>query len=246
MHKQLEQYISKHKNVRFSAEDLALVIGDIMYSLAINSFLAIEEDSDRKMKTLLKFTEAAIFTGSGEFIDLVNDMKPIQSVTREEIDRAYDLKTAIYTFSYPLSGGAILAGVPKEEEQKLEKLGLLLGRAFQLKDDSMGMLSENEEFKKTPHEDLRNMKRTVLLWYAFNNSDTQKQDLIQTFLSNNSHNDNDYNQVRSIIIASGAIEFAENEIDLLLKQAATIIKTLEMKPEYRKALEEYTADILAS
>ena len=109
MHALLNRQFSKNKKLKFSGEDLTLVIGDVMYALALDAFLAIREDPGRKEKALKKLISAALYTGSGEFIELLLSAKPMEKVTQNDIYKVYDYKTANYTFASPLTMGAILA-----------------------------------------------------------------------------------------------------------------------------------------
>ena len=58
MHKMLDNHLAKFKNIKFSGQDLGIVVGDVMYAIAINAFLAINEDFTRKQRALKRFIEA--------------------------------------------------------------------------------------------------------------------------------------------------------------------------------------------
>jgi geranylgeranyl pyrophosphate synthase len=101
MHKMLNNYLARFKKLKFNGQDLAIVIGDVMYATAIHAFLSIREDMGNKERALKKFIEAAVYTGSGEFIELLCGTKAIERVTKEDVYKIYDYKTAYYTFSWP-------------------------------------------------------------------------------------------------------------------------------------------------
>ena len=124
MHAMLNHHLRSHTKVKFSGQDLAIAAGDVMYAMAIHSFLAIKENMERKEKALKNFIEAAIFTGSGEFIELLAGTKHIKHITQDDIYKIYDYKTAYYTFASPLASGAILAGASKKEIDALSTYGL--------------------------------------------------------------------------------------------------------------------------
>jgi geranylgeranyl diphosphate synthase type I len=144
LHKMLGRYLKTFKKVKFNGEDLAIVIADVMYALAIHTFLSIKEQEKRKERALRKFIEAAIYTGSGEFIEILNGIKDIEATNKSDIYKIYDLKTAHYTFATPLSTGAILAGAKQRQIDNLFKFGIYLGRAFQIKDDILGMFGQEK------------------------------------------------------------------------------------------------------
>ncbi len=97
MHKMLNSHLAKHKNIKFSGEDLSIVIGDVLYALAIEAFLAIRENPTRKEKALRKFIQAAMYTGSGEFIELLAGIKEINQIQKKEIyNKIYNKNFSIF------------------------------------------------------------------------------------------------------------------------------------------------------
>jgi geranylgeranyl diphosphate synthase type I len=135
MHAMFKDYLDRNRNIKFTCQDLAMVAGDVIYALALEAFLSVEEDRERKEAALKKLIEAALYTGSGEFIELFAGIKSLDKITKEEIYKIYDFKTANYTFASPMAIGATLAGADKRQIDLLFKYGLYLGRAFQIKDD---------------------------------------------------------------------------------------------------------------
>ena len=161
MHILLGNHLKKYKNVKFSGQDLALVVGDIMYAMAIDAFLSIKEKSQRKEKAFRSFLRAAVYTGSGEFIELLGGLKTLEKTSKQSIYKIYDYKTAHYTFACPLSTGAILAGATKNQVDKLFDYGIYLGRAFQIKDDILGVFGDHREIGKSTLSDLQEAVPTI-------------------------------------------------------------------------------------
>ena len=148
--------------------NLSIVAGDMIYAFSIDTFLSLDEKPARKENALIDFTKAAIYTGGGEYIDVVNSVTPIDKVTEQDIYMTYILKTAKYTFEYPMVIGAKLAGAPAKEIQKLSSLGILLGEAFQIQDDMLDIFFTSKEIGKSALSDLEESKKTLLLWKAYN------------------------------------------------------------------------------
>ncbi|MGD9015681.1 MAG: polyprenyl synthetase family protein [Candidatus Omnitrophota bacterium] len=244
MHRLLDNYLMAYKDIKFNGIDLSLVVGDVMYAIAIKAFLSIKEDMARKEKALKKFIEAAIYTGSGEFIELINGVKNIQKITKQDIYKIYDYKTARYTFSTPLSTGAILAGATQSQVDKLFKLGIYLGRAFQIKDDILGIFGEEKKIGKSTLSDLQESKKTLLLWYAYNNSGTEQKTSIKKILGKNRVKKSDLLRMRKIINESGAFKQAEKEIAQLIKKAHALILATGLRKEYKDYLLNYSSQLL--
>ena len=134
--------------------DLGIIAGDIVYALAIDAFLSIDEPSERKERALKYFIQTAAFTAMGEFIDTVSGVKPVQDVDEKEVFLNYTLKTARYTFDCPMVTGAILAGADDREIKKISHFGILIGQAFQIQDDIIGIFETEANIGKSILSDL--------------------------------------------------------------------------------------------
>ena len=244
MHALLNNYLNKYKKIKFSGTDLTIVAGDVMYAMALDAFLAVKENPIRKELALKKLICAALFTGSGEFIELLLGLKPIQKVTKEDIYKIYDYKTANYTFSSPLTMGATLAGASKSQINKLFNYGIYLGRAFQIKDDIIGTFGQESEIGKSNLTDLKEEKKTILIWYAYNHGSKSDKATMKKILSGKSIRLKDLEQMRRIIRNSGALDYAKEEIKTLIGKAQNLIDNLSMRELYRKTLDNFSKKIL--
>jgi len=240
MHKLLDHYLKNHKDIKFNGQDLAIVAADVIYAMAIQAFMAIQEDASRKEEALKKFIEATIFTESGEFIELLYSIKKLNQLSKEDAYRIYDLKTAYYTFICPLATGAVLAGASQKEVDKLSQYAIFLGRAFQIKDDISGMFSEEEKTGKSSLTDLQETKKTILIWYAYNNATTRQRKSMEKIFSKKQVSRTDLLLMRDIIRATGSLSFAQSEISKLIQKAQSLQNSSKMKIGYKKALSSYT------
>ena len=244
MHQMLNKYLKGYKNLKFNGQDLAIVIGDIMYAFAINALLSIKQKGSRKEKALKRFIEATIYTGSGEFIELLYGLENLEKIKKEQIYRIYDYKTAQYTFASPLATGAILAGEDKGQIDKLLKYGVCLGRAFQIKDDILGLFSEERKIGKSILSDLQEAKKTILIWYAYNNSTKENKSTIRIIFTKEKVNKTDLIKIRKLVSISGALDYAKREITFLSSKAENLIASTAMYPRYKEYLNTYAQEIL--
>ncbi|MEI8350167.1 MAG: polyprenyl synthetase family protein [Candidatus Omnitrophota bacterium] len=245
MHALLNTYLSEHTHVKFSGQDLTIVVGDVMYAMAIHSFLAIREKLERKERALQKLVDAAMYTGSGEFIELLAGLNRIDAIKKQDIYKIYDFKTACYTFATPLSMGAILAGARDEEVKKLFACGIYLGRAFQIKDDILGMFGDEKKIGKSTTTDLQEAKKTILIWYAYHHASSNDKKVIESLLEKEMINTQDIETMRAIVTQSGALIFAEKEIAALVQKVKTLSAASRMQSSYQEALTAYFKKLLA-
>lgn len=244
MHKVLGKRFCRSTGTKFNGQDLAIVAGDILYAMAIQTFLAVQEEPVRKEKALTRFIEAAMYTGSGEFIELIYGANRMEDVRKADIYKIYDYKTACYTFACPLSIGAILGGAPDADTRRLFDYGIYLGRAFQIKDDILGIFGDEKKIGKSVLTDLQESKKTLLVFYAFRDSGNTDRQAIKRVLSKDIVGRGDLTTMRAIITRSGALATASAEITACAKKAAALLEGSSMRGTYKRALAEYTRSIL--
>lgn len=244
MHALFRQSLAKNKKIKFDGEDLAIVAGDVIYAMALDAFLAVREDLSRKEQTLRKLFLAALYTGSGEFIELLLGAKPIEQVLQADVYKIYDYKTANYTFASPLTMGATLAGANQQQIAKLHAYGMLLGRAFQIKDDIIGTFGEFQETGKSNLTDIKEAKRTLLVWFAFKRASAQERRLIKMIMANKTTRRADFEKMRSIIISTGALAYAKDQITQLSAQAQNLMQGLKLDQKYKRALNDFAQQTL--
>jgi len=244
MHALLKNPLRQNRKIKFSGEDLAIVVGDVMYAMALDAFLAVNENMHRKEEAMRKLFLAALYTGSGEFIELLLGIKPIEKVTQQDIYKIYDYKTANYTFASPLAMGATLAGVKPNQIKKLYSYGMLLGRAFQIKDDIIGTFGTVKEIGKSNLTDIREAKRTLLVWYAFNHAGKKDRLIIKRIMKNKVTQATELIKIRSIITNTGALAYAQKQIKHLYVQALNKIQNLTMDQKYKQTLNNFSQKIL--
>ena len=244
MHTMLNTHLKKYPNVKFSGEDLAIVVGDVMYAMAIESFLAIKENPTRKESALRKFVEAAFYTGCGEFVETLYGAGDISRIKLGDIYNIYDYKTAYYTFSCPLTTGAILAGASKNETEKLFRFGICLGRAFQIKDDILGLFADEKKTGKSALSDLQEAKKTLILWHVYQNLRAGDKTTANRILAKNNITFSDLKTMRELAIKTGSLDYAKKQIARLLTEALELIGSSRIKQSRKTMLVNYAKDLL--
>lgn len=244
MHAMFNRYLHGRGGAKFNGEDLSIIAGDIMYAMAIRSFLAIEEEPYHKENGLKRLIEAAIYTGSGEFIEVLYGIKDMAQTRKADIYKIYDLKTAYYTFATPLAAGAALAGAREKELDIISKYGLALGRAFQIKDDILGIFGSESATGKSNITDLKEGKKTILIWHAYSHADKKDKTKMKRIFTQGQVGKKELLQIRRIICKSGALDFAKKEVVTAKTKAGRLIEHSKIKPFYKELLDNYSKSVL--
>lgn len=217
-------------------QDLGIVTGDIVYALAIDAFLSIHEDPRRKEEALKYFIQTAVFTAMGEFIDTLHSTRPITSVTEDDVFLNYSLKTARYTFDCPLVVGAILAGAPRLETRRLSEIGLLVGQAFQIQDDIIGIFDSQKNIGKTILSDLEESKKTILVCHANRTLPPGERKKFLQIFSKSKKTYADLVAIRKIFLESGSLHYALNALQTRMERAKTLLEKLTLQPRFRRLI----------
>ncbi len=115
---------------------------------------------------LLDVLDHSIFvTAAGELADVSFSVR-LSDARLPDVLAMTERKTAAYSFAGPLSAGALLAGAGGDTLASLEHYGRMLGVAFQLGDDLLGVFGAEDVTGKSVVSDLRQGKETSLIAYA--------------------------------------------------------------------------------
>src|SRR5580698_2145177 len=217
--------------------DLGIIAGDIVYALAIDAFLSIDEPSERKERALKYFIQTAAFTAMGEFIDTVSGVKPIEDVDEKEVFLNYTLKTARYTFDCPMVTGAILAGAEDKEIKRISRFGILIGQAFQIQDDIIGIFETEANIGKSILSDLAEGKKTLLVTHAFSHLKGAPKKKFMDIFTKRKKTLKDLETVKRTFVETKSLEYALEAIRTRLSEAQKILNSLKMNEKYRSLLE---------
>ncbi len=244
LHKLLTRAASPRPDEQLG-KDLGIVAGDIVYALAFDAFLSIREDPRRKEEALQYFIQTAIQTATGEFIDTLLGARSIRSVREEDIVLNHTLKTAHYTFICPLVVGAILAGAEARETRLLSLWGSLVGQAFQIQDDVIGIFDSEANTGKTSLSDLEEGKKTLLVWHAFHHLPVEKRRRLVRIFDKRRKDAEDLRAVQRLFREAGSLDHSLEEIRRRIAEAEAVLARLKMRPRSRRLLRELLRRLFA-
>lgn len=237
LHKSLGKIVKTNNPDKLGC-DLGIIAGDIVYALAIDAFLSIREAPDRKERALKYFIQTAAFTAMGEFIDTVHGVERLNKVKERDVFLNYTLKTARYTFDCPLVTGAILAGADKKNISMLSKLGILVGQAFQIQDDIIGIFDTQKNIGKSILSDLTESKKTLLVCHAYNKLTSYKRSQFTKFFNKPNKSYKDLVAIRKIFIQTGSLQYSLSQVQRRLDEALSILKRLDMRNKYKTVIQQ--------
>jgi geranylgeranyl diphosphate synthase type I len=196
---------------------LALVAGDIVFGLAQESVLAAEADSAAVLQAARYFARISQETGTGEFVETADRMRPLGAVSPTRIEQVYWRKTSRYSFEMPLVLAAILNDRFERDRQILEDFARPLGFAFQLEND----LHEVRQLLRADEPagiDLEAGVKTAFLRLLHDDLDAREKACLEAWLRDGFPRD-EPGKIRAIVCRPKAIERAEESIGDHFNQA---------------------------
>ncbi len=152
----------------------SVLVGDFLFAKSFS--VMVGSESLRILKIL---SDTTTQLAEGEILQLINtcdlevDEPRYLQVVRD--------KTAILIAAACQVAG-VLAGVSDEQELALREFGLEIGTAFQLMDDALDYVADEEDFGKEKGHDLFEGKMTLPLIHAYANSTAAEQEEISRII----------------------------------------------------------------
>jgi geranylgeranyl diphosphate synthase type I len=209
--------------------DLALVWSDQMLNtsaIPTNSLLAAHRIHDEMRVELM----------AGQYLDVREAGENTYSTERSLRIARY--KSGKYTIERPLHLGAVI-GKPEANAPLLDALsryGLPLGEAFQLRDDLLGIFGDPSVTGKPAGDDLREGKRTVLIAMTLEALNESNQSKLLNHLGSPNISTSKVEELRAIIIQSGAVDKVEKLIETLTQESLSAIEDPAIHPSSREIL----------
>lgn len=153
-----------------------------------------------------------------------------------DIMTLYTWKTGRYSFSLPLSVGAMLAGAGEDRISPLEKLGESLGISFQMRDDELGIFGTEASLGKPIGSDIREGKKTFLTALAAARSSQADRARLSSILGKRDATESEMAEFRGLIESSGARAELRARMELLARESSRLIEELDAPPPAREVL----------
>ncbi|GAA2809889.1 polyprenyl synthetase family protein [Saccharopolyspora taberi] len=161
---------------------VAILTGDFLFAQASRLVADLGTDAAREMAR----TFEALVTGQmRETVGVGSDEDAVEFYLKVIHEKTGSLIAVAGKF------GAHFSGAAEEQVQAVERIGRLLGTAFQISDDVIDIASPADESGKTPGTDLREGVRTLPMLYALADpaTDARLRDLLAGPLDNDAEVD---------------------------------------------------------
>jgi geranylgeranyl diphosphate synthase type I len=195
-----------------------------------------------------KFIEVIRDTIFGEALDVEYSYK---KASIDQIWQVIDLKTARYSFVGPLMLGMALGsgkgdlGGKGSRGTSLQKFGMLVGRAYQLKDDLLAVFGDEKVTGKSGLSDMREGKNTVLLYKALEMSGQQDRQFISRYWGNEKSGVKELVQIKNIFEKSGALVWCQKRLEKLVGDASSEVEKITKDKKLQQILDQLAQMVAA-
>ena len=189
---------------------LSILVGDFMFSKALTNMIHLK---DFDALDILSSTAERLSQGEIQQIE-----KAIKKNMTEKIYYQMVSDKTASLFSAACKLGVMTVTEDNDKREALAKFGEKFGLVFQIKDDLLDITGNVEGLGKPAGFDLKKNILTLPLIYLFENLPISEAKVVKRQL-NNHVKKSEIRKIRKLIEKHGGIQFAENQIDRLAKEA---------------------------
>jgi octaprenyl-diphosphate synthase len=204
-------------------DDASILVGDHLYS---KSFALLVRDNDRAvMETLARatvsMTEAEVFQLERKRSGLTTEADYLRIITQ---------KTASF-ISACCRIGALLGGLPPEQVEALTRYGLDVGVAFQISDDSLDFVADQDRLGKAIGSDLREGKRTLPLIAMLERAAPVANERVRRLLKQPELAPAELAEIRELVLKYDGVDYARARAALFAQAAKADLEGFALSEE---------------
>lgn len=242
-HKRFEE-LHAHRGGRGDDGDFgrsaAILLGDLLLMWSIELADSSRAPGLDRARPLLSTMRSEVT--AGQFLD-VSAQYGVTGATSVADELAVagtvlEYKSARYSIRRPAQIGAALGGADEDLQAALGDFGSVIGRAFQLRDDVLGVFGDPALTGKPYGGDIREGKRTVLVLTALRDGDEAIVAQLNELLGTPGLSEADVDRAAALIEATGAREEVEAQIEANTTHALEVLENAGMTDAGRTALTE--------
>jgi geranylgeranyl diphosphate synthase type I len=232
--------------------DVAVLSGDVQQGWAVSLLCdcSLKGEVDPLVTvTLIRMLESYVLNTlvSGETLDIQFARQPIESIEPEKIiDMLWRKTGALYEYSAK-AGAMIGLNTTDQNEEKVKALSGFTSRcgtAFQLQDDILGIVGNEKQLGKPVGSDIREGKRTTIIYHAFRQATPQQKVKIKSILGNRKATREEVAGVTELLVKLGGVAQTKNMAQRIIEEAR---RKLNVLPDSRyKELLSAWADFMIS
>lgn len=212
-------------------DSLAILAGDLVYSWVNELFFQAEGYPNNHISSA---KEKFFFMSEEVMVGQIMDMDNRSDKDIEYLFKKMSLKTASYTFVRPMQIGLALGGGSKEKEEFCEQWGQKMGLAFQIQDNLLDFNSVDKQ--KDDFSDIKEGNVNIFTHFIKKNKPEEYNEILEPKLGADNLSETDKKKIKKLFLSSGAVEYAEAQINDYLEDSKKILKDSNLRAETKNSL----------
>ena len=209
-------------------EPLAINAGD--YALGLVCTIVVRDpllEDATKLAVLDVIGEMSERTVEGQALDVGWVRDEIFDLTPADyLDMALG-KTGFYSGIAPLKVGAIIAGATEEQTLALEDFGRSVSIAFQIQDDLLNIVGDEQTMGKDYLTDVLESKRTLMVIHCLSTAGAaDRQRLVELLRLRQEKTPDQVVEVLALLDGSGSVDFARALAHDLIREGRSFLRVL--------------------
>ena len=208
-------------------EATAILAGDLLFSRSFEMMLRtldVGVPVERVIEGLKYLAWAATTVAEGQALDMSFEEK--EKVSEMEYLEMVEKKTAAL-FKASMVIGAVIGGGEDKNISLLGEYGRLLGIAFQIQDDILGVVGDEKVLGKPVGSDIREGKKTIIIIHALENASANEREKILSVLGDQSASREEVQEVIDILRDVGSIDYARSKGKMYAEMALSKLREVD-------------------
>jgi len=200
--------------------DAAVNTGNAMYFIPLVMLYKNTQKLSEKKRLLIYnlYSEEMLRLSLGQAMDIHWHKGKMPKISEKAYLQMCAYKTGVLA-RFAAKLGAILADASKKQTEALGRFGGCLGVAFQIQDDILNIAPKSTKWGKEIGEDISEGKRTLLVIKALQALPKNEAKELTTILNSHTKNKRKVKRAIALIKKSGAIGYARNKANRIVKNA---------------------------
>lgn len=212
---------------------VAILTGDVQHAWAILMLTELTKYNIKPELVLALIAElsgrVSLLLAEGEVLDVQYAKRPIKEMSESQIIDMLWKKTGIlYEFAGRV-GAAIGRGDTTLQDDMVTTIGSFCSRcgtAFQLQDDILGIVGNEDQLGKPVGSDIREGKRTTIVLHAFRESNKSQKMLMEKILGNIDATEKEIKDITTLFRDLGGITYTQDLAKKYIEEAITFLKPI--------------------
>ncbi len=234
------------KKAKDYGRDIAVLTGDLQHGWCSSAFIdcALSPDVDTEtVLRIMRYLQSTVLGQlvRGEVLDIQYGMmenQDIDKINQNQIVTMLWLKTGVLFEFSGMAGALIGKNAPDfddEQVQAVKKFAGACGTAFQLQDDVIGIVGDEKTLGKPVGSDIREGKKTVVVYESLKNADESQRQTILAALGNKKATKEQVEKCKRLFVELDGINETKKMAESYINKAMPYLNALQ-NSKYKKLL----------